>query len=457
MINPPHHPASFRDPSGFVFQENDLFYRLVQPSYSADYSHLMGSGLYERLVEKQLMLSHHEVDAREWAFIDSYRILLPQQVPFISYPYEWSFEMLQDAALLTLQINRLAMDHGMILKDASGFNIQVMNGRPLLIDTLSFTRYDEKRPWVAYRQFCENFLFPLYLEYFLKVNAQKWLACYPSGIPVEVTAKLLPRKSRFHLGVWLHVYLQQTISSRARSTASAPPFNKNKLLRLLSHLDSIIQHFGKSKSYPTTWRDYYEHTISSGEYLREKENIFRHFIRDIPFRAALDIGSNNGYFSEILAEKGSPVISIDTDSQCIRQLYLTVRKKSTTNLLPLCVDITNPSPAIGFNNLERASFLQRIHTDLIVALALVHHLVLSQNMPLEDLATFLAGITQRYLIIEFVPLADDKARELAENKDQYHSPYDSASFEFQFGRKFTIEKKEVIPGSERVLYLMVKR
>jgi hypothetical protein len=448
------HAASYRDPSGFIFVKDGRVYRQVDRSYEADYELLMRSGLYQKLTEAGLLIPHIEVQEPIGLSPSSYKILQPEQVAFISYPYEWSAAQLKDAALLTLQVLEIAMAHGMILKDASAFNIQFHNGRLIFIDTLSFARYDEAHPWIAYRQFCEQFLFPLYLTYYLQTDMQRCLSIYPDGIPVALTARLLPARSRFSLGTWLHVYLQERVSKGAAgkdNRSNKAVFNKKKLANLVRHLQSEIGRLSLKSQGPSTWSNYYRETILDQQYLQEKEKIFRAWMGAIDFRSALDVGANDGYFSRILAGTGKPVIAIDSDHQCIESLYL-----SKSHILPLCLDIANPSPAIGLLNKERDSFLQRVDADLVTALAIVHHLVLGRNIPLDAVAGLLAALTQQYLIVEFVPLADPKAQELIRNKSRYHEPYDETSFEDSCKQYFNIEKRSTVPGTKRILYQMKK-
>lgn len=347
--------SSYKDPSGSVFQENGIFYRQVNQSYASNFDLLMQSGLYASLVKKEWLLSHVETDKTNSDSTNLYKTLLPQQLSFISYVYEWSFDMLKDAALLTLKINLTAIEAGMILKDATPYNIQFLNGKPVFIDTLSFEKYDELQPWIAYRQFCEMFLFPLYLESYLEIDFSKIMSTYINGIPADLTAKLLPLRSRLSMGVWLNVHLQNTVKGN-KSEPGNIKFNKTKLKRLLEHLEGSIQGLQPKLSRHSTWSNYYDETILSKEYLKSKEEIVRSFMAEVSWKKAIDIGANDGYFSKILAERGTEVISIDMDSQCINRLYIKTRKENLKNILPLIVDISNPSPAIGFNNRERMSF-----------------------------------------------------------------------------------------------------
>lgn len=454
-----HHPASFKDPSGFVFKANGKYYRQINKSYAEDYDLLISSGLYENLVRKKLLIHHTVVNENFNQSPDWYKTLLPEQLPFISYPYEWSFDELKDAALATLRVQKIAVKHGMILKDATSFNIQFYEGQPVFIDTLSFEKYDESKPWIAYRQFCECFLFPLLIEHYLKMDVQKLLSVYLEGIPAKTTAKLLPLKSRFKLSVWLHVNLQNSVTSHNSKPGNnrAIVFSKEKLLRLIESLQSTIKDLHVNTSIQSTWNNYYEETILSKNYLSEKEKIFRSFISDINDGRTMDVGCNDGYFSKILAEKNSNVIAVDFDSQCVNKLYLAVKDKSVKGILPFCIDLTNPSPALGFNHSERQSFAERAKADTVTALALIHHIVLSKNVPLPDVAKMFSDLTKKHLVIEFVPISDEKSQQLIANKTTYHKPYDPEAFETHFSPYFEIERKQVIPGTERILYRLKKK
>jgi len=462
------HPASFRDPSGFVFRRNGLYYRQVNRCYAADYDRLMGSGLYQALTAKGWLIRHEEVNVdvgshsgvggNEW-----YRTLLPQQIGRISYAGEWGPDQLRDAALLTLNILGTAIGHGMILKDASPSNVQFVDGNAVFIDSLSFEQYDETSPWVAYRQFCECFLFPLYLQHYLKTGIGKILGAWPEGIPAAVTAKLLPWKSRLNAGVWLHVMMQSKIrrdiaQGGKRGTGRGPhlSFSKKKLEHLVDHLKNITGGLGLNERSSSAWSDYYDKSILSEAYLAAKEKLFLEFTAAVQYASALDLGANNGHFSRLLARHKATIVAVDSDWQCINELYLG-EKKRRGSILPLCIDLSNPTPAAGFRNAERSSFTDRMQADLVAALALVHHLVLGKNIPLEGVARYFADLAWKHLIVEFVPIADEKAQELIRNKSRWHIPYDAESFEHAFGDYFGIVRKEFIPGTERILYLMTKK
>ncbi|PWT78183.1 MAG: SAM-dependent methyltransferase [Bacteroidetes bacterium] len=452
-----HHPASYKDPSGFIFSYNGKYYRQINLAYKEDYELFISSGLYSKLKEENLLIAHEEINKNLTGSQNWYSTLLPRQISFISYPYEWCFDQLKDAALLTLKIMKVSINHGMILKDATGFNVQFEAGKPIFIDTLSFEKYDEKKPWIAYRQFCESFLFPLLIEHYREIDAQKLLSIFLDGIPVGVTSKLLPGKSKTSLSVWLHVFLQNRVGNSQSQQKNHVAFSKTKLIRLIDHLESTIRRLTLNSSHKSTWNHYYDETILSQNYLSVKENIFRELLPTKIEGRVMDLGCNDGYFSKILAERSDLVIAADFDSQCINRLYLSEKSKGHSNILPLCIDLTNPPPSTGFRNAERQSFATRAQSEWIAALALVHHLVLSKNIPLGDVAMQLADLCSNMLIIEFVPLEDEKSQQLIRLKTNYHKPYDVPAFESFFGQYFDIVERKPVPGTERLLYCMKKK
>lgn len=454
MTGMTRHPASFRDPSGFVFRDKGKVYRQVNKIYARNYEHFIQSGLYQLLKDKEIITPHIEIKENINNSDDWHITLLPEQISFISYPYEWCFEQLKDAALLTLEIVKHAVDKGMILKDATPFNIQFYKGKPVFIDTLSFEEYDESKPWIAYRQFCESFLFPLWLAHYHKINFQNILSVYPEGIPVEIAAKLFPAKSRLNPGVWLHVSLPRSIGKKnISSNASKRDFSKKKLLDVISHLESIISKLDNHNK--TTWSHYYSETAGSAGYIPEKEKIFLDYIAQAKGSKMLDIGANEGYFSILSAEKGFDVIAIDSDEQSLNSLYTKTKTQRIPDILPLCVDIANPSPAAGFANRERDSFASRVQPDIVLALALVHHLAIGKNISLFMLAEYLHQLAPQ-LIIEFVPKEDEKTQILLRNKPDIYREYTIHNFESIFQKFFTIVQKTEIKGTFRVLYLMEK-
>ena len=449
-------PASYKDPAGFIFTHEANVYRHVHTSYANEYDLLMQSGLYSSLTQKKWLIQHQEIHQNLSGSTDFYKTLLPWQLPFISYPYEWSFDMLKDAALLTLWICQEAIRFGMVLKDATAFNVQFVNSRPLFIDTLSFEKYDASRPWVAYRQFCEMFLSPLLLTHYAGTDMNKLLLAYSEGIPVPVCSRLLPFKSRFNLLSLLHIHLQSSVRTDAKTSTHPHSFSRQKLLNILQHLTRGISALtaGTAKS---TWSDYYSNTIKSQEYLTEKELVFRKILKQIPVvGTAIDIGANNGFFSKMLADRNWKVIASDFDNHAVNDLYIQLKKEPDTSILPLAIDISNPSPAIGWENTERKAFLKRGCYDLVVALALVHHLAIGKNISFKQIATCLNVMCTQYLIIEYVERQDEKVKVLLERKELTYDKYIKEEFEKQFSVYFAIVTSSSLSNGLRTIYLWKK-
>ncbi len=447
------HPASFRDPSGFVFHFNGKYYRQVNKSYAEPYDRLMRSGLYDMLTGQQYLLPHTEIKENIAGVEDWHMTLLPEQLSFISYPYEWCFEQLKDAALLTLKIVKIAVDNGMILKDATPFNVQFPNGKPIFIDTLSFQNYDESVPWIAYRQFCELFLFPLWLSHYHKMNFQQMLNVYPDGIPAQVAAKLLPAKSRLNSGVWLHLFLQTMIKKQKTDTINTFAFSKKKLFNLLTHLENIIKKLDNTGK--TTWSNYYTEGIDEPAYLDEKKKIIHRLLTEIDGKKIIDLGANNGEFSLLAVEKRFTVIAADSDEQAINDLYKKTKKDGISNVLPLFVDITNPSGATGFANKERMSITERLKGDALMALALIHHLSIGKNIPMQMLAKNFSELAPQ-LIVEFIPKEDKKTQLLLEHKKDIFPTYTKEHFEHCFQQYFMIISQYQVGNTSRFIYLMKK-
>lgn len=451
-----HHPSSYRDPSGFIFEKEGVLYRQVNLVFKNDFDLFTTSGCYDNLVKQKLLIPHETTDKNLTGTKEYFKTLQPVPVEFISYPYEWSFDMLKDAALLTLRLMKEAIPYGLILKDATPYNIQWHSGQLIFIDTLSFEKYNEQEPWIAYRQFCECFLSPLLLMHYSKIPLHQLQLAYPEGIPLAVTKSLLPSRSRFSLHTYLHIHLHSKISAKGDSSGNKPvKFSKQKLLNLVSSLETLILKL-KVPEQQTAWSAYYDEAAQRSDYLEEKQKIIRQWINQLPhLKTALDLGANDGVFSKLTAEKGINTLAADFDPLCINNLYRQIKNDSLRKIQPLILDLSNPSPSIGVNNTERLSFISRAKVDLVMALAVIHHLTIGKNIPFDKIAAFFAGLCQ-YLIVEFVPKQDEKIQLMLKNKkDIYHS-YTEENFLVAFSIYFSILEKKPVGNSGRVLYLMKK-
>lgn len=450
-------PASFRDPSGFVFVQDGALYRQVNIGYKLQYDRLMSSGLYERLVKKGLLISHQEVQLN---LQSGYKVIQPEHVRFISYPFEWSFSQLRDAALTTMKIQKIALEYGMSLKDASAYNIQFHKGRATLIDTLSFEFYQDGEPWVAYRQFCQHFLAPLALMAKTDVRLGNLLRIHIDGVPLDLASRLLPFSTYFNLGLLAHIHLHSQAQIKyADKKVEAPrlqkKIEKEALTGLVEHLETTIKNL-KWRPGGTEWADYYEITNYSSSAFENKKNIILGWLQYVSPKLVWDLGANNGEFTRLASSSDIQSVAFDIDPAAVEKNYLRVKQDREQKLLPLVMDLTNPSPAIGWHNQERSSLLERGPVDMVFALAIVHHLAISHNVPLEKLANFFSNVC-KWLIIEFIPKTDSQVKKLLANRTDIFEQYNQTDFENIFEKKFILRQKMLVQESDRVLYLMETR
>ncbi len=448
--------GSFRDPSGLVFYHEETCYRGINPSYKENYDYLIESGLYEKLTNEKLLIPHETADADYFQSLNNFLTIKPKLIPFVSYPYEWCFSQLKHAAQATLTIMKHALNHGMILKDANAYNIQFYQGQPILIDTLSFEKYQQGRPWVGYKQFCENFLGPLALMDFKDIRLSSLLREHINGIPLDLVSSLLPTRTylKFHLitHIHLHARYQNNYAKKTSLASSSKSMSKHSLLGLVDSLESAINELNW-KPQKSEWANYYNECSHVPTFLDEKINLITDYLDFLKPKAVWDLGANTGVFSRIASNRGVSTVSMDIDPSCVEINYLQAVEKKEKNLLPLWVDLNNPSPGIGWNNKERMSFQGRGPVDTIFALALIHHLAISNNVPLNKVAHFFSNICQS-LVIEFIPKSDLMVQKLLTSREDIFPDYTQVLFEKEFRRFFNIIKTEEISNSNRILYLM---
>ncbi|NQU94803.1 MAG: SAM-dependent methyltransferase [Candidatus Omnitrophica bacterium] len=451
-------PSSFRDPSGFLFHLNGEIYRQINICYKKNYDYLMNSGLYESLTAAGLLIPHKEVDIDFLNNEKAYKIIMPERIPFISYPYEWCFSQFKDAALTTLKIQKKALEFDLSLKDCSAYNIQFRDGKPIFIDTLSFERYREGQPWVAYRQFCQHFLAPLAIMCYTDIRLSHLLRIYLDGIPLDLASRLLPFCSRFSFFIFSHIHMHaasQGYFADRRLHAARYKTNRLALLGIIDNLESAIQKL-KWRSPRTGWSDYYNETSYSQEAQNHKKKVIDQFLNKLNPKTVWDFGANLGVFSRISSSRGIETVSFDIDSSAVEKNYLECKNKNETRNFPLLLDITNPSPGIGWENQERNSLIERGPADIALALALIHHLAISNNLPFNKIASFFSRVC-RLLIIEFIPKSDYQAQKLLSTREDIFSDYTQQIFEREFEQYFIMRDSVPLRDSKRILYLMEKR
>lgn len=451
-------PSSFRDPSGFLFYKNKTLYRQINLSYKRQYDHLVSSGLLKLLIEKKLLVPHRESAPEKKFSVGAYKIIQPELIHFVSYPYEWCFSQLKDAAMATLQIQKYALEHGMVLKDASSYNIQFVKGRPTLIDTLSFEIYKEGEPWIAYRQFCQHFLATLALMRYCDARLAQLLRIYVDGVPLDLAGSLLPLRSLLNLSLFAHIRLHANIQKHAAKKHTDRPkifLSKKGLRALVDNLESLIESL-KWEPKGTEWGDYYSKTNYSPEAFASKKKIVEMFLKSSDPKQVWDMGGNVGVWSRIASAQGIETICFDVDPAAVEKNYLKVRTDQEKNLLPLVLDLTNPSPALGWANRERSSLQERGPSDMVFALALVHHLAITANIPFESIAEFFSTIGKS-LIVEFIPKEDSQLRRMLALSMKVFPDYTQKHFESAFQKYFLMKTVKRIQDSARILYFMQKR
>jgi hypothetical protein len=457
---PKPHPSSFRDPSGSLFLVDGRLFRQIQSSYRPHYERLRYSGLYDQLVADGLLIPHKEVPHPVPLPGEVIQVLQPAVVPFVSYPYEWCFGHYRAAALALLSIQLKALQAGMTLKDASAYNIQWYQARPTLIDTLSFECYVEGRPWAAYRQFCEHLLAPVLLMSRRDVRLGQLMRWAIDGVPLALASRLLPLQTWLNPGVLLHLHLHARAQVRYRAATGRDVrrarVTKRSLLALIEHLRRTVE---KSKRRPlcSTWSGYYAASSYSPAAAEHKAEIVREYLDRSGPACVWDLGANDGRYSRLASKRGAFTVAFDGDFDAVETAFLVQQQQHDANFLPLFSDLANPAPAQGWAHEERQSLVDRGPADLVMALAVVHHLAIGNNAPLDRIARFFSSLTRQWLIVEFVPKDDSQVQRLLATRQDVFGDYNIDGFQRAFDAYFARVACTSLRESKRHLCLLRKR
>lgn len=452
--------GSFRDPAGFVFHRDGVLYRQVNRVFADRFDAWVESGLYQELVESELLVPHRRVGLELAATPGAHAVLQPEPVRFISYPYEWSFGQLRDAALLTLDIQARALVRGFVLRDASAYNVQFHRGRPLFIDTLSFEPHAEGAPWAAYKQFCEQFLVPLLLMCARDVRCGSMLRSHLDGIPLDLGSALLPRRTWLRPGTLFHVHLhakaqRRYADARVSSATGGRTISRKAVATLVQSLRDAVAGC-RWEPAGTEWAEYTSDNNYTAAAETSKRALVLDLLRGTGAGVVWDVGANTGAYSRVARGIADEVIAFDLDPAAVERNYRRVRADGEPGILPLLMDLTNPSPAQGWAHRERLSLEQRGPAEAVLALALIHHLAIGHNLPLPKVADFFARLG-RHLVIEFVPKSDSQVRRLLQNRPDIFPDYTLEGFERAFAERFTVTATRPVAESERVLFAMTRR
>ncbi len=453
--------GSFRDPDGFIVRQDERIFRIVLPCAVQLWRQFSASGLATELQSAGLLIPTHEVTAdvlsSDLPIPSGVIVLEHERIPFVSYPYEWTFDMLHDAALLQLEIVERSLKHGWILKDATAYNVQFRGVTPLFIDVLSFAPLQQGEPWAGYNQFCRMILYPLMLEAYKGVPFQPWLRSELEGIDPVVFGRMFRGLERLRQGVLTHVvaqaYLQRKFSSAdysVREQIKSAGMTPEMISRNVRKLRKLIVVGLQAPKESTSWSDY-SRTHYADDALARKEAFVIASIAGRHFKLVWDLGCNDGRFSRIVRDAADTVVAMDSDGGSVNRLYSELRAEARSNILPLLMNVANPSPAQGWASRERASLIERGKPQLTLALALVHHLVISANVPLAAIVEWLSEVTQE-VVIEFISKEDVMVQRLLLNKDDTYSGYNREAFESDMQRHFLIKSRTELPGGTRFLY-----
>lgn len=450
--------GSFRDPSGHVFSRNGHIYRAIFEAGAKDFEAARDAGIHEKLIEAGLLIPHEEVDARD-ALPGTVYCLRHPRLPMVSYPWEWSFSLLKDAALLHLDIMERLIPEGFWLRDASAFNVQYDGNGLRLIDTLSIGRRVPDSPWVAYKQFCSHFLAPLTLAAYGDVRTLSLWRAYIDGYPLDLAAKMLPLRRRCMPGLFMHLVLHARFQASAdrkedigkADQAKKPKLSDQGLIALIRSLRRTVSGIQWKQS-SAIWAEYGDIRTYDSEDVTRKAAYVAEAVEQVKPDVVWDLGANTGEFSEIAASRGAFVASIDSDPACTEFLYGKISQtEGTEKILPLVMDLANPSPGLGWDGCERFSLRDRGPADLVLALALIHHLVLSSCVPLEMVARWFSALAE-HVLVEFVPPGDPMVRKLLRSRVDEHLPYDEAAFRSSFEPLFRFVNSVTLDNG-RTLFL----
>jgi len=456
-------PASFRDPSAAVFYAGGRVLRGLDTRAAGNWAALAGSRTFETFSGSGGLVGTTAADVDGLELPRDFAVVLEHtRVPFVSYPYEWTFEMLRDAAVLHLELLASALEDGLTMKDGSSFNVQWRGSTPQFIDIGSFER-SAGGPWVGYRQFCQTFLYPLMLESHLGIPFQHHLLGHLDGIEPTEMRRMFGGRRRFAKGVFRHVFLHSVAETRVKAGTEAmrddlgkagfgAELEKAVVRKLLKLVRSL-----RSRRADSAWKEYRETCSYSDDGRSAKERFVRGVVDARPAKLVWDLGANDGAYARLVAEKAGYVVAVDSDDVTVDAMYRSLRADKVDNVLPLVINLADPSPSRGWRGEERKAFTDRGTPDLVLALALVHHLALASNVPLPDVVSWLRSLGGS-LVVEFVAPHDPMAQRLLGNKRAGMFPdYHVDAFEDNLARRYTIARREPLPGGSRTLYLAEPR
>ncbi len=461
MVASHFEPGSFRDRTSRIFYQDGAVLRGLNAHAAQEWEVLKAEPFFQQFMAAGKIVRTEQViptDASPSPHDGQWSVILKHQaIPFISYPYEWPFSMLQAAALLTLELQAAALNVDMTLKDATPFNVQWSGSQPVFIDIPSFERLRPGEPWVGYRQFCQLFLYPLFLQAYKDTPFQPWLRGNLEGIEPAQCAQLMSFRDMFRPGVLSHVVLQakaqasyaQTERNLKKDLRQAG-FHKALIQANVSRLRKLVAQLTWKQS-QSTWSGYTEALPYTESEQHQKADFVRRITHSRRWNIVWDLGCNTGTFSRIAAENADYVLAMDIDTLVIERFYRELTRDRSPNILPLIGNVADPTPNLGWRGLERKALVERGRPDLTLCLALLHHVVISAHIPLREFITWLASLGTA-LVVEFVTRDDPMVRTLLRHKADHYTDYDLEYFERCLADIFTVNERQPLASGTRILY-----
>ena len=443
--------GSFRDPAGRIYYKNNKVFRKLSALGVERYSKLDEANIIDKSIENGFLIETKKNQ------INNEVILEHEKIPYISYPYEWSFSQLKDAAIFHLDFHIFLLENNATLIDSSAYNIQFIGSQLKFIDVLSIQKYTEGDYWMGHKQFCENFLNPLILKSKKGIKFNNWFKGNLEGIETSELNNLLNFYDKFSYNIFIHVHLLNKLEEKFRTKKTLKPidqkkkkFSKRSFVAILSQLRKFIIGLQDNKNI-STWDDYSKNNSYSIEDKNKKKDCVSQFCKKNNFELIADLGCNDGEYSILSLKNGcKKVIGFDFDINAINNAY---KNSNLENLhfLPLHFDATNPSANIGWYQKERKGFIERANFNAIIALAFEHHLAIAKNIPLNDVISWLVSLAPTGLI-EFVPKEDETIKKMLEFKGDIFPEYTEENFEKYLLRNSKIISKSKVSSSGRTIY-----
>ncbi|ANW05325.1 hypothetical protein LMTR13_05755 [Bradyrhizobium icense] len=458
-------PGSYRDRNGAVYCRDGEIFRGINAKALANWTHLTATHFFQDFTKRGSIVPTEMVSEPDWGNSAPpwAAVLKHDLIPFVSYPYEWTFGMLKDAALLHLELMLAALEEDFILKDSSPYNVQWHGARPVFIDIPSFEVLLPGQPWVGYRQFCELFLYPLMLLAYKRVDFRPWLRGSIDGISAASLQPLLSLRDLVRPGVAMHVVAHNALQRRysggkgnVRGALADAGFDKGLIVRNVLNLRKIISRMALGSS-KTAWSNYARaHSYGEADFAA-KCAFVRSATGSRRWRRVWDLGCNTGTFSKIVAKHANYVVAMDGDWMAVEHLYQSLKRDPCGgSILPLVIDLSDPSPGQGWRGRERKPLPDRGKPDLTLCLALIHHVVIGENVPMTDFIDWLASLGTA-LVIEFIGRDDEMVELLLRNKDEQYDDYRLEVFEALLSEHFEIRDRQTLKSGRRSIYFALPK